>query len=76
MEFSIKDLSSKCDQIRRKLRIWSHLLERSIMENLIFCVVYFQMTKPKIIKYRNYEHIDNNEFRNKLIRTLSSNDLH
>ena len=76
MEFSIKDLSSKCDQIRRKLRIWSHLLERSIMENLIFCAVYFQMTKPKIIKYRNYEHIDNNEFRNKLIRTLSSNDLH
>ena len=75
MEFSIKDLSSKCDQIRRKLRIWSHLLERSIMENLIFCAVYFQMTKPKIIKYRNYEHIDNNEFRNKLIRTLSSNDL-
>ena len=66
MEFSIKELSSKCDQIRRKLRIWSHLLERSIMENLIFWAVYFQMTKPKIIKYRNYEHIDNNEFRNKL----------
>ena len=25
-KFSIKDLFSKCDQIRRKLRIWSHLL--------------------------------------------------
>ena len=24
MKFSIKDLFSKCDQIRRKLWIWSH----------------------------------------------------
>ena len=32
MKFSIKDFSSKCDQIRRKLRIWS-------MENFIFCAV-------------------------------------
>ena len=33
MKFSIKDFSRKCDQIRRKLRIWSHLLEKSLMEN-------------------------------------------
>ena len=26
MKFSIKDFFSKCDQIRRKLRIWSYLL--------------------------------------------------
>ena len=38
MKFSIKDFFSKCDQIRRKLRIWSHLLKKSLMENLIFCV--------------------------------------
>ena len=25
MKFSIKDFFSKCDQIRRKLRIWSYL---------------------------------------------------
>ena len=37
MKFSIKDSFSKCDQIRRKLRIWSHLLKKSLMENLIFC---------------------------------------
>ena len=30
MKFSIKDFSSKYDQIRRKLRIWSHLLEKSL----------------------------------------------
>ena len=32
MKFSIKDFLSKCDQIRRKLRIWSHLLKKSLME--------------------------------------------
>ena len=35
MKFSIEDFSSKCDQIRKKLRIWSHLLEKSLMENPI-----------------------------------------
>ena len=37
MKFSIKDCFSKCDQIRSFLRIWSHLLKKSIMENFIFC---------------------------------------
>ena len=39
MKFSIKDIFSKCDQIRRKLRIWLHLLKKSLMENFIFCAV-------------------------------------
>ena len=39
IKFSIKDFFSKCDQIRRNLRIWSHLLKKSIMENFIFCAV-------------------------------------
>ena len=39
MKFSIRDFVSKCDQIRRKLRIWSHLLKKSLMENFIFCAV-------------------------------------
>ena len=39
MKFSIKNFFSKCDQIRRKPRIWSHLLKKSLMENFIFCVV-------------------------------------
>ena len=46
------DFSSKCDQIRRKLRIWSHLLEKSIMENFIFCTVFqeiLEMKNKKII---------------------------
>ena len=39
MEFSIKDFFRKCDQIRSFLRIWSHLLKKSLMENFIFCAV-------------------------------------
>ena len=39
IKFSIKDYFSKCDQIRRKLRIWSHLLKKSLMKNFIFCAV-------------------------------------
>ena len=38
MKFSIKDFFSKCDQMRRKLRIWPHLLKKSLMENFIFFV--------------------------------------
>ena len=38
-KFSIKGFFSICDQISRKLRIWSHLLKKSLMENFIFCAV-------------------------------------
>ena len=34
MKYSIKDFFSKCDQIRSFLLIWSHLLKKSLMENL------------------------------------------
>ena len=36
MNFSIKDFFGKYDQIRRKLRIWSHLLKKFFMEKLMF----------------------------------------
>ena len=39
MKFSFKDFSSKCDQICGKLRIWSYLLEKSLMKNFIICAV-------------------------------------
>ena len=39
MKFSIKDFSSQCNQIRSLLRIWSHLLEKSLMENFTFSAV-------------------------------------
>ena len=39
MKFSVKDFFSRCDQIYRKLQIWSRLLKKSLMENFIFCAV-------------------------------------
>ena len=39
MNFFVKNLFSKCEQICIKLRIYSHLLNRSWAENFIFCVV-------------------------------------
>ena len=39
MKLSIKDFFSKCDQIRSFLQIWSHLLNKSLMENLVFCAM-------------------------------------
>ena len=35
MKFYIKDFFSNYGQIRRKLRIWSHLLKKSLIENFI-----------------------------------------
>ena len=36
MKFSIKDFFSKCNQTHKKLRIWSHLLKKSLIENFFF----------------------------------------
>ena len=36
MKFAIKYFFSKCDQIHRKLWIWSRLLKKSLMENFMF----------------------------------------
>ena len=54
MKFSIKDLFSKCDQIRIFLRIWSHLLKKSLMENFIFCVVEFFILFFLIFEFQSY----------------------
>ena len=39
MKFSIKDFFRKCDQIHSFLRIWLHLLKKSLMKNFIFYAV-------------------------------------
>ena len=69
MKFSIKDFFSKCDQLRTKLRICSHLLKKSLMEKFIFCVVsvagwqiqlfnstgaIVQELLPRLLKSRRY----------------------
>ena len=45
MKISIKDFFSKCDQIGSFLRIWSHLLKKSLMESFIFCAVLFTLVR-------------------------------
>ena len=39
MKFPVKGFISKCDEIRWKLQLWSHLLNKSLMENFIFRAV-------------------------------------
>ena len=56
MKFYIKNFFSKCDQTRRKLRIWSYLLKKSLMKNFIFCavtIIFLFMPKnvPSITSY-------------------------
>ena len=64
MKFSIKDFFSKCDQIRCFQQILSHLLEKSLMENFIFCAVKFacfrKFTLIFLLKYFNMKWIKNN----------------
>ena len=52
MKFSIKDFFSRCDKIRSLLQIWSNLLKKSLMENLIFVCsdVYLRQTLFKQIR--------------------------
>ena len=45
MKFPIKDFFSKYDVICRKLRIWLHLLKKSLKQNFIFWAAY--RTKPR-----------------------------
>ena len=60
MIFFIKDFFSKCDQICRKLRIlriWSHLLKKSLMKNFIFCAVsYWNFPAKHILPFYIYSH--------------------
>ena len=53
MKFSIKDFFRKYDQIRRMLRVWSHLLKKSLMENFIFCAVMVPISSRSICIVKN-----------------------
>ena len=60
MKFSIMDFFSKCDQIRSFLRIWSHLVKKSLMENFIFCASYFSKKNNKNKFYEDIHKIHRN----------------
>ena len=48
MKFFMKDFYIKCDQICRKLQIWSHLPKESLMKNFFFlqCNLNYIPLKP------------------------------
>ena len=39
--FFTKDFFNKCDQIRKKLRIWSNFMKKSLMKNFFSCTAKF-----------------------------------
>ena len=47
-KFFIKYFFNKCDQIRSFLRIWLRLLKKSLLENLIFCTVWFYVSVGQV----------------------------
>ena len=53
----MKDFFSKCDQIPKKLRIWSHLVKKSLMENVIFCVVKFFIENERNRSQKNFQRL-------------------
>ena len=56
MSFFIKDFFSKCEEIRRKLRIWSHLLEKSLMKNLILPAMFDAQVLAVNYFRKNFHH--------------------
>ena len=49
------DFFGKGSQIRRKLWIWSYLLKKSLVENLIFCAAFDSEVTTKNVG--NEEHV-------------------
>ena len=66
MKFSIKNFFSKCDEIHWKLRIWSHLLKKPLMENFIFCAA------SRRIKRDNWEVTEHKNEVNRRLRNVGS----
>ena len=68
-EFSINDFFSKCDQIRRILQIWSHLLKKFFMENFISSALNLKLTSQGILHYYSWS-VDLSESFSQLIMPL------
>ena len=68
MKFSIKDYFSQRNQTRKKLRIWSHLLKKPLMENFIFCaMIYLYIIQT--------ERINNSVSTNEIMLNLCSSNI-
>ena len=56
LKFSIKDFPSKCDQIPSFLE-QSHLLEKSLMGNFIFCTVRYREGSVAALLKKRLRHM-------------------
>ena len=62
-EVSIKDFFSKYDQILSFLRIWSHLLNKSLMGNFVFSAVPSLLRHTEMLaRYMVYESLHQNTY--------------
>ena len=71
MKFPTEDFFSKCDQIRSFLRIWSHLLKKSLMENF-FCAAISSTQNMVSLKLLTFYPKDTRVFCKNLVVILSS----
>ena len=56
MKFCIKNFSSKCEL---ETAVWSHLLEKSLIENFIFCaVLVFPLTQENVFSVRFHSKVN------------------
>ena len=56
MKFSIQDFFSKCEQTHRKLWMYSHLLKKLVMEDLIiwFILPYFALIWLLVLSFQTF----------------------
>ena len=74
LKICFKDFFGKCDQIHSFLKIWSHLLEKFLMENFFFFCSVISLHKQYIPKrwaaYRFLCAIRNNDANNMTLHPL------
>ena len=70
MQFFVNVFFSKCYQIHSFLRIWSHLLNKFLMKNFIFCAV-----PAEIYKKIRHQNIDIDVALSYLLLTLKLHSL-
>ena len=63
----VTDVSSKCEEIASFLRIWSHSLKKSLMQNVLCSVDNLKYLENKRLSKKKR----NPQSRTKLIKTLS-----
>ena len=57
LKFSIKDFVSKCDQIRSFPQFWLDLLNKSLIENFIFCAAFKIKTYLQNLQTRKFHDV-------------------